>query len=388
MRAVQVDFADPEFPASLVDVPEPALPNAQWARVQVTVGGICGSDLHIFTHNTGPSPTIVGFTPFPFLIGHEIAGIVVEAGDESGVEPGTRVVVEPMIACEQRGIDPPCPPCARGDMSACQRLDSHVLTPGMALGFTTGLGGGWAEQVVAHRSMLFPLPGSVPDRAASLHEPLSIAAHGVLRRPPRDGVPIAVVGAGIIGLAAVAVCKAMFPDSPVTVVARHPHQAKAATACGADHVVLGAADGSHVKELAEVVGSRPIGRRADLMLAEGFPFVVEAVGSQSAVTESFRIANNRGTVVLLGASSTGTYDLTPVWWKELDVVGSINHSTDTGPGGGPRRHSEQRAVDILAAGGLPHEVVVTHEFGLEDHREAVRTAADRASGSIKVVFRP
>lgn len=388
MRAVQLDFADRDFPASLVDLPEPPLPGPSWARVQVGVGGICGSDLHIFTHNTGPSPTIVGFTPFPFLLGHEIAGTVVEAGDEAGVEPGTRVVVEPMIACEQRGIDPPCPPCARGDMSACQRLDSKVVTPGMALGFTSGLGGGWSEQVVAHRSMLFRLPDSVPDRAASLHEPLSIAAHGVLRRPPDDGVPIAIVGAGIIGLAAVAVCKAMFPASPVTVLARHPHQALAATACGADHVVRTGDGGEHIETLAAMVGSRSIGRGADLMLAEGFPFVVEAVGSTSAVNDAFRIADNRATVALLGASSTGTYDLTPVWWKELHLVGAINHSVDPGPAGGPRRHSEERAVDILAAGGLPHEVVVTHEFALEDYQAAIHTAADRASGAIKVVFRP
>jgi L-iditol 2-dehydrogenase len=166
MRAVQCDFADRKFPASLVDVPEPELPGDDWARVRVDVGGICGSDLHLFTGNVGPSPTIVGFTPFPFLLGHEIGGTVIEAGDDAGVEPGTRVVVQPTVTCIARGIDPPCPPCARGDMSACQRLDSQVVTPGMAIGFTSGLGAGWAEQVVAHRSMLFRLPDAVPDRTA------------------------------------------------------------------------------------------------------------------------------------------------------------------------------------------------------------------------------
>ena len=382
MRAVQLDFADSAFPASLVDVPEPVLPGDAWARIGVDVGGICGSDLHIFTGNTGPSPTIVGYTPFPFLLGHEIAGTVLEAGESAGVQPGDRVVVEPTITCEARGIVPPCPPCGRGDISACQRLDSQVVTPGMALGFTTGLGGGWAEQVVAHRSMLFALPDDIPTRAASLHEPLSIASHGLLRRPPVDGEPIAIVGAGIIGLAALAASRVMFPASPVTIVARHPHQAEAARACGATTVVHG---DDVFEALAAAVGTRVIG---NAMLAEGFPFVVEAVGSTSAVNDAFRMANSRGTVVMLGASATGTYDLTPVWWKELDLVGAINHSFDPGPGGAPRRHSEERALEILAAGALPHEVVVTHEFGLEDYRDAVQTAADRASGAIKVVFRP
>jgi threonine dehydrogenase-like Zn-dependent dehydrogenase len=298
------------------------------------------------------------------------------------------VVVQPTITCEPRGIDPRCPPCARGDISACQRLDSKVITPGMAIGFTTGLGGGWAEQVVAHRSMLFALPDSIPDRAASLHEPLSIAAHGILRRPPPEGVPIAIVGAGVIGLAALAACRVMFPGNPVTVLARHPPQADAARACGAERVVLSGATAAHFETLADALGTRVIGGEDNLMLAEGFPFVIEAVGSASAVNDAFRMADHRGTVVLMGASTTATYDLTPVWWKELDVVGAINHSFDPGPGGAPRRYSEERALEILAAGALPHEVVVTHEFGLEDYREAVRTAADRASGAIKVVFRP
>jgi threonine dehydrogenase-like Zn-dependent dehydrogenase len=236
--------------------------------------------------------------------------------------------------------------------------------------------------------MLFALPESVPDRAASLHEPLSIAAHGVLRRPPPEGVPIAVVGAGVIGLATVAACTVMFPDNPVTVIARHPHQEAAALACGAAHVVRSGAGVSRFEELAAIVGTRVIGTSDDAMLAEGFPFVVDAVGSSSAVTDAFRMTDHRGTVVLLGASATATYDLTSVWWRELDVVGAINHSHDPGRGGAPSRHSEERALDILAAGALPHEVVVTHEFALEDHREAVRTAADRASGAIKVVFRP
>ena len=54
MRAVVFDMADPEFPASLTEIPEPVLPGPSWARVAVATGGICGSDLHLFAHNTGP----------------------------------------------------------------------------------------------------------------------------------------------------------------------------------------------------------------------------------------------------------------------------------------------------------------------------------------------
>ncbi|HVM65574.1 MAG TPA: alcohol dehydrogenase catalytic domain-containing protein [Acidimicrobiales bacterium] len=389
MRAVQLDFADRSFPASLVEIDEPALPGDDWARVQVMAGGICGSDLHIFRPSGGGgAPTMTGVMPLPVVLGHEIAGVVVEAGPRAGVAVGQRVAVEPTITCEARGIDPMCRFCQRGDIASCQRIYSHVFTPGFALGYTQGMGGGWAEQVVAHRTMLFALPDAVPDHAASLHEPVSIASHGLLRRQPAEGDPIAVVGCGIIGLAAVAAARVLFPANEVTAIARYPHQAKAAEACGAHHVVMGASDSSHFDELAALTGSDIMGTAPHRILVAGFPYVVEAVGSDSSVTESLRIADNRGTVLMLGAATTHTYDLTPVFWKEIELVGAINHSFDPGPRGGPTRHSVARAVDILAAGALPHEVVVTHDFPLEDYRTAVETALDRQSGAIKVVFRP
>ena len=394
MRAVQFDMADPGFPVSLVDLPEPELPRESWARVAVAVGGICGSDLHLFAHNVGPSPTLMGMGgSFPFVLGHEIAGRVIEAGPGCPHPVGTRVVVDPCIPCAARGIVPPCANCARGWTSSCLNLDSHVISGGRTLGFTADLGGGWAEQVLAHASMLHAIPDSVPDRAACLHEPLSIACHGILRAAPRDGEPALVVGAGIIGLATVAALKGLFPASPVTVLARHEHQAAAATACGADHVVLTSENSAHFEELARLSGARVVGRKANVMLMGGFPFVVEAVGAPQSITEALRAVAHRGTVLMLGATGVTEVDLTPVWYKEAALVGSIDHTVDAGaaPGlaGAPGRHSVDRALDILAAGLVPHEVLVTHEFPLDDYRTAVDTAIDRAnSHAIKVVFRP
>ena len=129
------------------------------------------------------------------------------------------------------------------------------------------------------------------------------------------------------------------------------------------------------------------------MLMGGFPYVIEAVGSPGSVTEALRAVAHRGSVLLLGAAGISEVDLTPIWYKEAALVGSIDHTVDahSAPGlaGGPDRHSVDRALDVLAAGLLPHAVVVTHEFGLEDYREAIGTAIDRnTSHAIKVVFRP
>src|SRR5205823_613901 len=119
------------------------------------------------------------------------------------------------------------------------------------------------------------------------------------------------------------------------------------------------------------------------MLVRGFPYVIEAVGGHASITESLRLVDRWGTVLFLGAGGLGEVDLAPLWFKEAAIVGAWNHAPH-----GAVDHSVDRALAILAAGGLPHDLVVTHEFALEDLHTAIDTAMDKRSGSIKVVFRP
>ena len=392
MKAVRYDFADPSFPASLVDVDEPALPSGEWARVAVGVGGICGSDLHLFSPRGDGSPTLRGIADFPFELGHEIAGSVIEVGDDCPIPIGTRVAVDPIIPCLPRGIDPPCAHCAKGWASSCLNFDSHVMTGGRALGFTRGLGAGWAQQVVGHRSMLHPIPDAVPQKVAGLHEPISIAMHGLAHRPPEEGAPVLIVGGGIIGLTALLAVRAYFPDNPVTVLSRHPHQAEAARACGATTVVMGSGAAAF-EELAVVTGGRAVGDGDDRMLMGGFAYVIEGAGGQAAMTDAVRAADHRGTVLTLGATGIGSIDATPIWYKQLVVVGSIDHGSNPSSviGRAPEGldHSIDAALEILARQAVPPELLVTHEFPLEGYREAVRAGLDKkTSRAMKVVFRP
>jgi threonine dehydrogenase-like Zn-dependent dehydrogenase len=392
MKAISFDLADPEFGASLVDVPEPTLPTGEWARVAVTGGGICGSDLHLFSLTEVGSPTLVSIGTLPFVLGHEIAGTVTEVGPDCPWTVGTAVAVDPILPCRVRGIVPPCGNCARGWPSSCLALDSRVLTPGRSIGFTDGLGGGWAEQVMAHRSMLHEIPPGVPERAATLHEPISIALHGLGRRPPDEGAPILVIGGGVIGLAALIALRALFPDNEVTVLVRHPHQAAAASACGAAHVVSGSGLAAF-EQLAALIGGRTTGSGDHQMLVGGFPYVVEAAGTAGSTTDALRAVANRGTVIVLGAPGTGRIDMTPLWYKEAVLVGSVDHGSDPqasiGRASPGRDHSIDVALDILARGSFPADVVVTHEFPLAGYRDAVQAGLHKeTSEAVKVVFRP
>ncbi len=88
------------------------------------------------------SPTLRGIADFPFRTGrYEIAGTIIEAGEDCPFAVGTRVAVDPIIPCLPRGIDPPCANCARGWASSCLHFDSHVMTGGRALGYTRGARG-------------------------------------------------------------------------------------------------------------------------------------------------------------------------------------------------------------------------------------------------------
>lgn len=385
MRVVQLDFEDPGAPARLVERRDPPLPGPGWSRVAVSGGGICGSDLHIFAPGaTGPPTALYSYGTLPMELGHEIAGTVVETSGPAPFPVGARVAVDPVLTCAAR-LHPLCDRCAAGAASTCRSLGSKAMTEGMGVGFTNGLGGGWGDSILAHDTQLHALPPAIEGWAETLPEPLSIAVHGLLRVPPREG-PVLVIGAGIVGLLAVVTLRALFPELEVFVIAKHPHQIDAAQACGAHGVVELTAD--VYGALAEAAHTTVRGGGADAMLTAGFPYVVEAVGSEVAVGQAFRSVDSRGTVLLLGASGVSTVDMSPVWFKEATVTGSFCHAYDAHPVSGDPVHSFDVAIDLLASATVPSRQLVTHEFRLDDWETAVEVAMARDAGAIKVVLRP
>lgn len=364
-----------------VPVPEP--PGPDWVRVRVRLAGVCGSDLHLI--RLRDSPVLSAFTSFPFTIGHELLGVVEDGG--AGIPAGTRVAVDPVLSCERRGIEPPCPACARGNYSLCRRVTDGRLAPGLLIGACRDTGGSWSPYVVAHRSQLFPLPPEVDDLNGLMVEPFSCALHAVLRHPPEAGDTVLVVGAGTIGLCAVAALRALEYRCRVVVLARHGPQADLARRFGADQVVM--ARGDYRPELARALGGRLVrpllGPPAVL---GGADLALECAGSPRALDDALRFARGGGRVVLLGlAAITRQLDLTPIWLKELRVGGSYAYGLEDRDG--QRRHTFALAIDLLRAGRADLSPLITHRFPLHRFREALATATDkRASGAIKVVLEP
>ena len=384
MKSAHLDFADPDHPVSLVEVDEPALPRGDWARVRVSAGGICGSDLHAIFPDGNGTPTFLPLVGFPMELGHEFGGVVTEAGPDCPIPTGTRVAVDPMVACVARGLEP-CDACRIGQFSSCRAWNVGAPS-GFSHGFATGIGGGWSESVVAHGSQLHPAPDSVDDRSLALVEPLSIAMHGVLRRMPERGAPCLVVGAGTIGLATVAALRWLAPSNEITVLARYAHQVAAAKALGADLVVTTFQNGDDVAALGEIAGGRVTGTGRASLVWGGFPYVVDAVGSPSSMNLCLKVVGQQGALLLLGAIANATVDLGPLWFKNVDVVGSFGYAMHDHRG--KRSHTFDMALEVLASGAFPSELLVTHTFPLTDVREALSVANTREQGAIKVQLVP
>jgi threonine dehydrogenase-like Zn-dependent dehydrogenase len=290
-------------PLQLSDVDEPALPAPGWRRVRPRLAGICGSDLA--TVDGRSSRWFEPIVSFPFVPGHEVVG---------DLDDGRRVVLEPVLGCAARGIEPPCAACATGRLDACGRVAFGHVRPGLQTGYCADTGGGWSLALVAHESQLHPVPDDLDDDAAVIVEPAACAVHAALA-VPSYGATVLVVGAGTLGLCTVAALRRLGTPGTLIAAAKHPEQRRWAAELGADMVVEPAEVQRAVRR---ATGSLMVGDR----LEGGADVVVDCVGSASSLAADLAVTRPGGTVVLLGMPGTVSVDLTPLWQRQVNLRGS------------------------------------------------------------------
>ncbi|HLA89296.1 MAG TPA: zinc-binding dehydrogenase [Gemmatimonadaceae bacterium] len=365
-------------------VAAPDLPGDQWVRIRTRLGGICGSDLGIVALDASPSTS--PFSSFPFVLGHENVGVIAELGRAvRGWAVGERVTVNPLLCCEPRAVSPPCEACARGEHSRCVHFTDGALPPGMLIGTTRSLGGSWGEEFVAHRSQLVRVAEQTTDAEAVLVEPFACCVHAVRAGVPGPRERVFVIGAGTMGLLTTAALRALAPETPVTVLARHAFQARHAGRLGAARVVLARgdylgelADAAHTRLLAPIVG-RPVG-------VGGFDRTYVCANGARGVEDALRFTRAGGTIVLLAnVTMLRRVDWTPLWLKELTLRGTLAYG---GPvHGGADEGAFVEALRLIAGGRVPLGPLVTHRYPLAAYRRALATARGRgAHESVKVVF--
>jgi len=320
MQHIRVStFAGPGAKPVIHSVPWPKIPKKA-ALIQIGACGVCGTDLHILK---GHWPKQL---PWPFTLGHELGGVIVEAGSEftedfmsKPLRVGSRVMIPPLMSCGR------CYYCIHYPESA-----NKCLTPvyyGRYLGFDKPphLWGGFAEYVYVDLEALpgtkiYKLPDDMPLRLGALAEPLTSCIRAFNRAVRVGGFKwgdtVVIQGSGPIGILAVAAAQEMGAGRVICVGASEKPRLELARKFGAEATVdierYQTAD-ARVARVRELVG----GFGADL--------VMDCSGHPSAGPEGIEFLRDGGSYVEMG-QFTDAGAITTSWHricaKDINVLGS------------------------------------------------------------------
>ena len=364
---VSSDAALKVGPLSLAHIDPPDLPDAgTWHRLRPRLSGICGSDL-----STIACETSLYFEPlvsFPFVLGHEIVG---------DLEDGTRVVIDAVLGHAARGETPPHIEAAPSDGNDYGHSIAGHLKAGIQTGNCASTGGGWATELVVHESQIHQVPESFSDEAAVLVEPCASGYHTALKAVASEVDIAVVIGAGTIGLCALAALRKVAPGATIIAAAKHPEQRSFAEELGADVV-------AKPSELRRAVRRASGCRMTGELLSGGADVTIDAVGSAASLTDAIAVTRPRGRIVLSGMPGSVQVDLAPVWHRETEIVGSYTYGTEHLPDG-TETHTFPLAMQLIEE--LELERLVSAHYRLDDYRRAIRHAMSAGElGATKIVF--
>jgi L-gulonate 5-dehydrogenase len=326
------------------EVPEPGPPGPEDVIVRPEIVGICGSDLHVYSGDTGALSGARSF--FPRIQGHEFSAVVERAGEDCAgdVRPGDRVAVWPLRGCGR------CYPCRVGRANACVSLELVGIHRDGAL----------QQLLSVPASQVFGV-GDLDSEPAAFIEPMSIAVHALDRAGIRAGQHVVILGAGPIGLATVIAATA----AGAKVMATDPVAARRdlAVALGAEDVAWGSDD--------ELLGAVRAWTRQ-----EGAPRVIDTTGDPGALAQATGLVCSAGRVVVVGMSAPAAPLRSGVFpEKEIDVVGSSCASAE----------DFRTAIWLVRARREPIAGLFSHRFPLTGAREAIECVANSPAGAVKVL---
>ncbi len=374
-------------PVRVRQVPDPELPGDEWVKIRPRLAGLCGSDMSIITCHE--NTTLQPFGSYPFVIGHEVCGEIIDKGPAvSGFEVGDRVTVDPMLGCRARGIDPPCRYCAGGRTQLCENFTEGRLQAGTIVGATAGVPGFISEMGIAHQSLLFKVPEGVSDEAACMTDPLSSGVHMAVENHVEPGETLMVIGAGVMGLCTIAALKAIYPDNRLIAVEIVPFNQEMARRLGADEVVSPPMNKKFYRQVADLTGAKMFTPTMSKPLLIGGPErVFDTVGTTETIDAGLRVIANGGWFNLLGIGNPKRIDWTPVWFKELTIKGVYGYQEDEIEG--RREHNFETALRLHDEGKLDLAPLVTHKFTLDQWPEALEVALNKGRhNAIKIAFTP
>ena len=330
-----------EFP-----IPEIA-GDAGLLRVETT--GVCGSDWPFYLS----MPKVKG----PLILGHETVGVIAKlgAGQSWGVKEGDRVALEEYIPCGH------CHYCYSGDFRLCEQTDLKIgalrygLTP---LTRAPALWGGFSQYQHLHGTTVFhKIPAHVPAAQAALALPLGNGIEwAYLQGKTKVGDTVVIQGPGQQGLACVVAAKEAGASCIIVTGLGNEtdtFRLKIAKELGAHHTINVQQD-----DLLETVSELTNGHMADLVIDA-------ASGGHATVTSAIYLARKKGRVILCGQKNQRVpeFDSDILAARFLTVKGMRGHSYQ----------AVAMAVELIASRRHKLELMSTHQFGLSELDEALRT---------------
>lgn len=256
-------------------VPSLPSPKDDQVKIKLIYGGICGSDLRVFQGK-------IHYACYPLRPGHEILGVIIEAGKNAKYEIGTRVVVLPNTYCGQ------CDLCLKGKTNICREKKSLGVN----------IDGAFSEEFIISSKYVLPIPDDLPDEKAVLIEPFAVVVHAFKKVTITKDTSVAIVGCGNEGMLAAAL--ANYLGARVTAIDINPAKLDL------------------VRSLGDIRALHP-----QAINNETFDIVIEAAGTKSSVEQGIQLVSPGGAMVLIGLTWEANFPVVHMVRNELTLYGTI-----------------------------------------------------------------
>lgn len=329
----------------LRDIPEPVIEKDTDVLLKIEAVGVCGSDVHYYEAGRIGSQVV----KYPFIVGHECAGTVLETGSAvTRTKPGDEVVIEPAFSCHN------CDQCKTGREHTCRNI-SFLGTPGQASGCL-------CEYLVVPQENCFPTNGEITPEQGAFCEPLSIGIYSLRQAGYAKGANIAILGTGPIGLCVLTAAKE-YNAGRVYVSDKIDSRLEAAGKLGIEY----AGNPDKVDIVEEILASEPL----------GVDCVFECCGQQDALDQALDILKPGGQLVIVGIPRDERIHFSSDKFRRKEIT--IKYI---------RRQNKcvQPAIDLVASGKVDTDLFITHRFSLEDTQKAFELVTRYGDGVIKAVI--
>ena len=333
-------FVTEPYRVKVLEIEEPKIGPTD-VLIQVVTAGVCGSDLHLYrgTH---------AFRKPPAILGHEVAGHVVEVGSEvKSVQIGDRVTVEPQVGCMN------CSFCLKGDTNHCMQK----TVPG-----TEKWLGTFCEYFVAPESVVYKIGHDVSYQMGTMIEPLAVAVHAMDMIDVPVKQSILILGAGTIGLLCLKIAQLQGYQQIIVTDTAHYNRAIAEKLGAVAFDPLSVDVPSKVNELTDGVG---------------VDTAVIAAGAANIMDQASASVKKQGMICILAmiTEKIPVYTYSMVF-KEQKTTGSMTYSTP----------HFRKAVQMIND-GLDLNDFITHEIDIENVQTALSLLSEKKEDVIKVLVR-